>query len=483
MRFLKLAVDNVSKILCNLFNSCVEKGEFPIAFKKARVVPVHKKGKYDMITNYRPISVLSNISKIFEACIYSRLNHFFTSHNLLSSNQYGYRKERSTELAVFSLIDKVLPAFERKSFCISVFLDYTACFDTVSRLILLRKLYKYGIRGSIHDFIKSYFSKRQQYVNFSNSSSCVLEQDLGVIQGSKCGPLFFDIYSSDLSKLCSDSEFIMYADDTCLVYCGDDLHELVAHVNKKLQVVLDWCRYNKMSLNAQKCKFMLISSKHVDINPIIRIGNEEVEKVDNYKYLGLMIDDKLRYDGHIEVLSGKLSQLCGVSYRLKNHFDTNTAKNFYYSLVYSSLTYCICIWGGVIQCTQRCSRILSLHRRIVNNLFLGFCRNDECVFKKFKILKLRDVHIFNVSIYMFRIIKLNECPTLQSGIDLIYPDHEYDTRNRDLLIGEFPRVETLRYNYKYQLKKIWNDISQPIKDLTKLSIFKRTLKEHLLSKY
>ena len=136
-----------------------------------------------------------------------------------------------------------------------------------------------------------------------------------------------------------------------------------------------------------------------------------------------------------------------------------------------------------IRCTQWCSRIFSLHRRILNNLFWGFCRNDECVFKKFKILKLRDVHIFNVSIYMFRIIKLNECPTLQSAIDLIYPDHEYDTRNRDLLIGEFPRVETLRYNYKYQLKKIWNDISQPIKDLTKLSTFKRVLKEHLLSKY
>ena len=147
-----------------------------------------------------------------------------------------------------------------------------------------------------------------------------------MIQGSKCGPLFFDINSSDLSKLCCDSEFIMYANDTCRVYHGDELHELVARVSKKFQVVLDWCGYNKMSLKAQKCKFVLISSKHVDVNPIIRIGNEEVEKVDNYIYLALMIDDKLGYDGHIEVLSGKLTQFCGISYRLKNHFDTKTAK-------------------------------------------------------------------------------------------------------------------------------------------------------------
>jgi len=125
---------------------------------------------------------------------------------------------------------------------------------------------------------------------------------------------------------------------------------------------------------------------------------------------------------------------------------------------------------------------LSLHRRTVNNLFSGFCRNDECVFMKFKILQLRDVHIFNMSIYMFRIIKLNECPTLQSTVDLMYPDNDYYTRNRDLLIGEFPRVETLRYNYKYQLKKILNDLNQPIKDQTKLSTFKRVLKNHLLGK-
>ena len=132
------------------------------------------------------------------------------------------------------MLDKVLPAIEKKSYAICVFLDYKACFDTISRQILFRKLERYGVRGISLDLVKSYYCNRKQYVQYNSCNSDVMLQELGVVQGSKCGPLFFDIYSNEFSILCGNDEHVLYADDTCLIYVSDDLNALTQHVNRRL---------------------------------------------------------------------------------------------------------------------------------------------------------------------------------------------------------------------------------------------------------
>ena len=181
------------------------------------------------------------------------MSNFFVSQGLLSENQYGFRKNRSTELAIFSLIDRILPAIENKIYAVCVFLDYSACFDTLSRDILISKLYRYGVRGLPLNLIKSYFADRKQYVNYKDAKSSMVNQDIGVIQGSKCGPMFYDIYSSDISQLCDSDEYLMFADDTCIIYVNENLSELIQHVNNRLAEISDWCKFNKLCLNASKC--------------------------------------------------------------------------------------------------------------------------------------------------------------------------------------------------------------------------------------
>ena len=482
-RFLKLCNNFIADPLSRLFNQCIEKGVFPDILKTAQITPVHKKGPKNEIQNYRPISVLMNIGKIFESIIQKRLLNYFENKGLLSANQFGFRKARSTELAVFTLIDRILPAFENKSLAICIFLDYSACFDTISREILLSKLDKYGIRGSQFQLIKSYFSNRRQCVKFGEKVSPIINQTLGVIQGSKCGPMYYDIYTSELANLCQADEFVMFADDTCLIYTGDNIDNLTNRVNDRLSTVFDWCCYNKLSLNPSKCSYMLFTNRNVENDPKIELDGKKLDRAVEFKYLGIFLDDKLKYQKHIEYLCDRMSRFCGTTFRLQKLLDIKSAKNVYYSCIYSIVIYCICVWGGVLKCSQRGSRLIRLHERCAKNLFSPFHPRVTCIFKEMKILKLADIHSLYIGIYMFKVIKLNQVPTLQVNLDLEYPNHNYETRNRDDPRCPYPRVLPIKLSFKYQCVDIWNKIPDNIKETKSLNIFKKSLTQHFLNQY
>ena len=297
--FLRNCSEFVSPVLCNLFNSCLLSEKFPEIFKMAKVTPVHKKGPKDDILNYRPVSILANLSKIFEGLLHRRISHYFNPQTMLSSNQFGFRRGKNTELACLSLVDRVMPAFTDKGYSICVFLDFRACFDTVSRENLLNKFEKYGLRGIPLEFVRSYLSGRKQKVVFQDKTSEVKDQELGVIQGSKNGPLFFDVYANDINNICSSGENLHFADDTCLVYSGTDLSALVDHVNQRLGKIVDWCNSNRLSLNPLKSEFLIFTNRPISFEPCLRIGLDEISRKRGVKYLGLQIDDGLSFGNHL----------------------------------------------------------------------------------------------------------------------------------------------------------------------------------------
>ena len=482
-RFLRLCVNYVSKYICFLFNFCIDEATFPDKFKIAKISPIFKKGPQNLIINYRPIASLCNINKLFESILHARLTNYFASFELLAENQFGFRKDRNTELAIFELLNKLLPAIEAKKYAVCVFLDYSACFDTLSRDVLYDKLDKYGIRGNTLNLFKSYFSDRLQYVNYEEVSSYKRYQNLGVIQGSKLGPLFFDVYSSDFCELCRNDNSVLYADDTSLVYVGDNIEALLNHVNSRLSIIFDWCNFNKLSLNPTKSEFMILTNKKIISSPDIYIGQSAVKRVKCFKYLGISIDDDLKFHSQIKIIENKLSQFCGITYRLHKFFNFRSSKNVYYACIYSVISYCIAVWGGVTQCTSRCNRLDNLHKRIIKNLFHKYFSAGGCLFKAAKILKLGDIFRLRVGIYMYKICNTNSVPTLKNALDLHFPDHDYSTRGSNTLVVPFPRVESIRINFKYQFVKVWNDVPENIKASESIAIFKNSLKQHFLNSY
>ena len=322
------------------------------------------------------------------------------------------------------------------------------------------------------------------YIRYNGTNSTVRGPNLGTIQGSKCGPLFYDIYSNDLHFLCSSDENILFADDTCLVYAGESLELLVNHVNKRLSLIYDWCCFNKLSINPSKSEYILLTNKHVSISPQLNIGGNNIRKVECAKYLGVYIDHSLKYHNHISSVKTKLSRFVGISYRLTSLFNYSTAKKFYYGCVYPAFNYCIGVWGGVLMCTERANDLLSLQRRIVKNLFTKFYQHDNgWIFASARIMKFNDVYRMCILKYMHKIIELRQCPALRDNVIFRFPDHSYNTRNRGDILPPFPRVQVIKMNFEYQFITLWNNVPAYISNSSTIGIFKKRLIEYFLSSY
>ena len=317
-------------------------------------------------------------------------------------------------------------------------------------------------------------------MTYDGASSKLLSQSLGVIQGSKTGPLLYDIYSNDINHLCGDRENILFADDTCLTYVGDDLSSLAEHVNERLALIADWCRSNKLSINPTKSEYIIVTTKHVALPPTISIGGDVVSYSKRVKYLGLNIDDGLKFTPHINHVIGKLSRLCGVANRLSEFFNKNTAKTFYYSCVYSAVTYCISVWGGALS-SCRGAKLVSLHDRIIKVLFKKY-NNEMCPYKVLGILKLRDIHELYVGLHMYKVVN-GFSGDVGGTLDLQRAAHVYSTRNRDQYITPFPRVNAIRTSYKYQFISVWNRIPTSICIEASVKRFKSSFVSYVISKY
>ena len=287
-----------------------------------------------------------------------------------------------------------------------------------------------------------------------------------------------------MNYLFYENENVLYADDLSITIIDSDLDQLASRLNIVLKRVVDWCKYNKMSLNPAKCEYVIFTNRTVINDPEILLGNELVKRASTFKYLGVHLDEKLNFNSHIYYVKSRLSQFCGVSYRLKNYFNFHSAKNVYYSCVYSIITYCITVWGGILENTGKGYELQRLHNRIVKYIFINHSTEfNVCLFKQYKILKMVDVYKFYVALKMFKIVHLDMYPTLQSDLNLNIQQHGHNTRNRDNYIVPFPRVNNIKFSYKYQYVTVWNDLPGPLKIINSLSSFKKQLSSHFLNKY
>ena len=484
IKVLKFGVHCFAPLICTLFNKCFQDGTYPNILKDARVVPVFKSGSKTLISNYRPISILLNINKIFEKLIYRRLYSYIESRNILTNRQFGFRTGCGTETAILQLISDILPAFSNKKFVLCTFLDFSKAFDTVDHGLLLLKLEKYGVRGLALDLIRSYLSDRTQRVVIGGISSEVRNVLIGTPQGSCISPLLFSIYTNDLITFLTNPTNVLYADDTTIVTTAVETISLETITNNYLQRVISWSNFNKLSLNASKSKCVLFTNRYNVIPPTIRINQASIGLVDSYSYLGIDIDSKLKFHVYIDKLTSKLSRICGISYRLAAYFDFQTAKTFYYAFFYSSVTYCLTAWGGCLLYSERGRDLCKLQNKIVKNLFGSFADVPvDQLYATFHILKLVDIYRFRAAVMMYKMLFFNYTPCILNSLNIHNADHEHFTRTREDLVPPFPRVEAVRQSYKYCFIQIWNSVPNIIKASGTVSSFSRNLSNYYISNY
>ena len=288
-KLIKSAKDVLIKPLTLLMNQIIHTGEFPKQLKIAKVKPLFKKGNQSSFTNYRPISLLPSISKIFEHVMTSQLMEYFTSKNLFCLQQFGFRPGHSTELAALKLVNHVISEMDNCNIPTNIYIDLSKAFDTLNFDILLNKLDYYGVQGCANRLIYSYLSERWQFVDFSGHKSSYLPIKTGVPQGSVLGPLLFLIYINDLPLVSNVFDMLMYADDTTL-YCNINQNIGEELINAELTKLWEWLGANKLSLNIAKTKYMVFhTSKRNVIYPNLKVNNNNIERVTEFNFLGVIL--------------------------------------------------------------------------------------------------------------------------------------------------------------------------------------------------
>ena len=254
---LKINAENFVLPLKIMINQSFAEGIFPNCLKSAQICPIYKKGSADIRENYRPISLLSNLSKIFERAMHHRVYNFLESNDSFFDQQFGFRKKHSTSHAILNIVEEIRKNLDNKTYSCGVFVDLEKAFDTVNHKILLKKLDHYGIRDISNNWFESYLSNRKQYVQLENEKSGYLNITCGVPQGSILGPLLFIIYINDMHDAFEFCKVYHFADDTNLLYSHKNLKTLRKNINKDLDTLFDWLCANRLSLNVSKTEFII----------------------------------------------------------------------------------------------------------------------------------------------------------------------------------------------------------------------------------
>ena len=282
-------------LLTNIINSSFESGIFPSQLKIAKVVPIHKNGTKTDVSNFRPISLLSSFSKIFEKTMHNRVSKFLEDNNALHDMQYGFRSGRSCEHALLAANNEILSSLSKKQIALLLLIDFSKAFDMVDHEILLDKLKHYGIRGIANNWFKSYLSGREQYVTIDGKVSSKLTLKYSVPQGSILGPLLFIIYINDIPNICKFAKFILYADDANIIITGTDMTEILTKFHELSDNLVRWVAVNELALNIKKTSYMIFSrSRNMNMSTYpLKIANIPIERKKVASFLGVLVDDKL----------------------------------------------------------------------------------------------------------------------------------------------------------------------------------------------
>jgi len=479
---LQLSLPYTVDTLTYIYNLCITNTFYPDAFKTAKTIPLPKTNDLTDPNNFRPISVLSTLSKPLEKHIQHHLQQYLEGHSLISDFQSGFRPHHSCQTILTHLTNKWLLEINQSNMSAAVFLDFRKAFDLIDHTVLIKKLNFYLKNSSSVTFFKSYLEGRKQsvYLNGTFSSEgCV---KYGVPQGSILGPTLFSLFINDLPLHISNENTLceMFADDSTLHASGNTVQQITNSLQTSLDDVINWCSLNNMILNPDKTEAMLITTRQkLQRNPPdlkLFINDCPIKQVSEHNLLGVVIDDQLQWQPHINKTCKTVSKKLYLLSRIKTVIDLPTRKLFYNAYIKPHFDYVSNLWDGCSE--NQFKKLNSLHRRAAKLILSDQnITNDERLVV-LNMLPLKKTLFFNKSIFMFKIINSDSPRYLH---DLFkFTNNPYGDRKKNLQVVH-PRIDLCKTSLSFSGASLWNSLPKALKTLSSLKTFKEGMLKLLWS--
>lgn len=472
---LKTIAEYIKTPLTCIINRILGTGLFPSLFKVAVIKPLYKNDDRKDICNYRPISLISNLAKITEKVIKIRISRYLTKYNLISDKQFGFQSGVSTENAISYLTSNIYKALDSNKQVLCVFMDLAKAFDTVNHSELIQIMEDLGFRGVALKLIKSYLNNRIQYVKLEDNVSYPETVRCGVPQGTVLGPVLFIIYINGLLSLDTIGNISSFADDTVIQYTADSWIQLKTLAEQELVKIKSWFDQKLLSLNFQKTKYIhfscSVTKSQTSQDLIITSETAEyrIKATKNIKYLGIQIDQHLKWDTHVNSVVKKLRPTLFQFKQLKNILELKYLKILYHSLVESHFCYGIVGWGGILK--NYLTNLEILQKYFIKIIF-GKDRlyPTELLYKESQLFDIRQL-------YCYRTL----CLQHKTKENLKQIMHNYNTRHkRHIGVQVEKSNKTIgQRSYNYIAPRLYSALPQEIKIIKNNHVFKKQIKKWL----
>ena len=471
---IKLVGKGVMSGLGYVFRKSARYNVYPTQWKIANAKCLFKKGDKLDVQNYRPVSLLSIPSKMFEYIICSTIDQHLTAHNLITDRQWGFKKGVSPEMHLINMTETWREHIEQGKLIGVIFLDFRKAFDSVSHQTLLMKLQAAGISGNLYELLRNYLQNRLQYVSIGNVFSNKQNVLAGVPQGSLFGPRAYKIYSNNLPDSTSN-DLEMFADDSTGYCVSDSLYELCMVLQNTILELEKWAKINSLNIHPVKTELMILSKKPVfGPFPLICVGNKPVNFVMKSKCLGIYIDRNLTWNDHINMLCKRFDAKVKMLKRMKA-LNSKTLETFYFSNIIPCITYGISVWGNCSKAML--DKLNNIHVRAAKIIFNRSDNVDnDIILEKVSWKPMLYFYKKAVLVLMHKVFHRH----VPNRISEKFKIHEtsHNLRSRNNFVIKRCTSNNIRYSFIYRGSNIWNILPDSVKEIQRIDLFKKHLKQH-----